>query len=100
PFYLGDQVLEKGVVFPAGSGRIPFALRDEMGEANANILINQGHENKSYNIANEIAYSFQDMADILSELAGRQVSYTDPDHGSYIDSLKVASLPELKVRAA
>jgi NAD(P)H dehydrogenase (quinone) len=100
PFYLGNQVLEKGIVFPAGNGRIPFALRDEMGEANANILINQGHENKSYNIANETAWSFQDMADILSELAGKQVSYTNPDHGSYIDSLKAAGLPELKVRAA
>lgn len=100
PFYMGNQVLEKGIVFPAGSGRIPFALRDEMGEANASILINQGHENKSYNIANETAYSFQDMADILSELAGKKVSYTDPDHGSYIDSLKATGLPELKVRAA
>jgi len=100
PFYLGNQVLEKGIVFPAGEGRIPFALRDEMGEANANILTSRGHENRSYNIANETAWSFQDMADILSTLAGKKVSYTSLGHEDYIDSLKAAGLPELRIRAA
>ncbi len=100
PFYIGKQVLEKGIVFPAGEGRIPFAFRDEMGEANANVLTSEGHENKIYNIANDVDYSFQDMADILSELAGKKITYTNPDPGSYIDSLKSAGLPELMVRAA
>jgi NAD(P)H dehydrogenase (quinone) len=94
PLYIGQQVLEKGIVFPAGEGRIPFALRDEMGEANAHVLTSEGHENKIYNIANERDYSFQDVADILSELAGRKITYQQPDHDSYIDALKAAGFPE------
>src|SRR3546814_1418751 len=65
-----------------------------MGEANANVLISEGHENKSYNIANDVNYSFQDMADILSELAKKKIIYTNPNQDSYIDSLKASGLPE------
>ena len=94
PFYIGKQMLEKGIVFPGGDGRVPFALRDEMGEANASVLISEGHENKVYNIANDTAWSFLDVADILSELAGKTITYTNIDPGSYIASLRAAGLPE------
>lgn len=100
PFYIGRQVLEKGIIFPAADGRIPFALRDEMGEANANVLMSEGHENRTYNIANEVDYSFGDIADILSGLTGNKITYTDPDQGSYINSLKAAGLPEHMVQMA
>jgi NAD(P)H dehydrogenase (quinone) len=99
-FYLGQQVLEKGVIFPAGEGRIPFALRDEMGEANANVLTGEGHEDRIYNIASDVDYSFQDLADMLSQLAGEKITYTNPDPGSYIESLKAAGLPNLKIQVA
>lgn len=100
PVYIGRQVLEKGIVFPAGEGRIPFALRDEMGEANANVLMSGGHENKRYNIASDIDYSFQNVADILSELAGKEITYTQPDHGSYMGFLRAAGFPEHMVQVA
>lgn len=83
-----------GILFPAGEGRIPFALRDGMGEANANVLTGNGHENKIYNIASDAAYSFQDMADMLTDLSGRKITYTNPDHASYLDSLRAAGIPE------
>jgi NAD(P)H dehydrogenase (quinone) len=98
PFYIGNQVLEMGIVFPAGDGRIPFALRDEMGEANANVLTGDGHENKTYNIANTIGYSFQDIADIISELTGKEIAYTNPDLGDYLEALKAKAVSEMMVK--
>ncbi|MDJ1501743.1 SDR family oxidoreductase [Xanthocytophaga agilis] len=100
PFYIGHQVLEKGVVFPAGEGRIPFALRDEMGEANANVLTTEGHEDRIYSIASEVDYSFQDIADILSELSGKRITYTNPDNTRFTESLKAAGLPNHIVQIA
>jgi NAD(P)H dehydrogenase (quinone) len=99
PFYIGKQVLEKGVIFPAGEGRIPFASRDEMGEANANVLTADGHTNKTYNIANTVNYSFQDIADIISVLTGKKIVYINPDLDSYIDTLKANAVPEMMIKA-
>jgi NAD(P)H dehydrogenase (quinone) len=58
------------------------------------VLSSEGHENEIYNIANEVHYSFQDVADMLSALAGKKVSYTEPAPGSYTDSLRAAGFPE------
>jgi NAD(P)H dehydrogenase (quinone) len=93
PVYIGRQVLEKGIVFPGGQGSIPFALRDEMGEANANVLVNEGHEKKVYNIANDVGYSFAEMVGILSAAAGRTIPYHQPEPARYIDLLTAAGLP-------
>jgi len=98
PIYIGKQVLETGIVFPAGDGRIPFALRDEMGEAIANVLTAEDHENQTYNITNTLAYSLQDMADILSKLTGKEIPYTSPDLGVYIEALKAKGVGEMMVK--
>lgn len=43
PMFLGDKetVLNNGIVFPAGNGSVPYALRSEMAEAFANVFIRQ-----------------------------------------------------------
>jgi NAD(P)H dehydrogenase (quinone) len=99
PFYIGKQVLESGIVFPAGNGRVPFTLRDEMGEAIANVITAIGHENKTYNITNTVAYTFRDIADALSELSGKAIGYTSPDINSYIDMLKAKGASEMMIKA-
>lgn len=99
PFYIGKQVMETGIIFPAGEGRVPFSLRDEMGEANANVLTRQGHENKTYNIGSPVSYSFQDIARILSDIKGNVVPYNSPDLSSYIEELKANGAPEIMIKA-
>lgn len=94
PFYVGEQVLETGIYFPAGSGAVPFALRREMGEAAANVLLQEGHENKTYEITGDTLYSFGNIATALSELSGKTVSYTDADAAEYADKLKQSDVPE------
>ena len=98
PFYIGTQVLDKGIIFPAGDGRVSFALRDEMGEANAIVLTTDGHRNKTYNIGSPASYSFADLAAMLSAISGRAIDYTSSDPDDYIDNLKAKGLPEMTIK--
>lgn len=94
PLYIGDKVLEKGIIFPGGDGKIPFAQRDEMGEAIANVLTENNHFNKVYTIANSESYSFHDMAKYLSELSGKSITYTAADPEVFLNNLKKSNFPE------
>ena len=52
PVFFGEKLLETGIYLPAGDGKGSFAIRHEMAEAAANVLVGKGHENKVYNISN------------------------------------------------
>lgn len=93
PMFLGEQVLDKGIYFPAGDTPASFALREEMAEAASMVLSGEGHENRTYHIANSEAVSFKDIAKILSEIAGRDVPYLSPDPETYRETMSKAGVP-------
>jgi NAD(P)H dehydrogenase (quinone) len=97
PMYAGAKVFETGIYIPAGNGKAPFALRREMGEAAANVLLRDGHENKTYEITGSELYSFKDVAEALSSLSGKTVVYTDADPATFPSKLKELGLPEIVV---
>lgn len=74
---LGPNVLTDGINLPGGNGKVPYALRREMGEATANLLLEDGHENKTYEITGSQSFSYTDIATVLSELSGKEVKYND-----------------------
>ena len=78
PMFVGEKVLETGVYLPAGDGKVPFATRENMAEAAAVVLTTNGHGNKEYTIAGETAHSFKDIAQMLSDITGKDVPYTSP----------------------
>ncbi|NII27684.1 SDR family oxidoreductase [Pseudoflavitalea sp. X16] len=94
PWYVGEHVFERGIYFPAGTGTVPFALRSEMGEAAANVLLQDGHENKTYSITGNNLYSFGDIASELSTLSGKTVAYTEANATDYVNQLKQFGVPE------
>ncbi|HEY5371085.1 MAG TPA: SDR family oxidoreductase [Hanamia sp.] len=76
PMYVGEKVFETGIFLPAGDGKLPFALRREMGEGTANLFLqSEQHQNKTYDITNTELYSFEDIAKVLSELSGKTITY-------------------------
>jgi len=93
PMFVGDQVLEKGIFFPAGAGKVAFVTRDEMAEAAANILTGNGHAGNEYTIANNTNYSFADVAGLLGELTGKEIQYNSPDAKVFADALVAAGVP-------
>jgi len=92
PMFMGEKVLETGIYLPAGDGKTSFATRLDMAEAAASILAGEGHENKEYVVANTNKYSLNDVATILSEISGRQITYTSPATEVYIDTLSNAGM--------
>src|SRR5258705_672976 len=97
PLFSGAKVIETGILLPTGNGKVPFALRREMGEAAANVILQNGHENKTYQITAGDLYSYGDVAKELSSLSGRTVNYADADPVAFPTQLKEFGLPEIVV---
>ena len=95
PQFIGGNVaLEKGIFLPAGNGQVSFALRSEMGEAMANVLLKEDCENKTYNFTGDKLYSFYDIVTALSELTGNDLKYTDISEDTFTGMMKQRNLPE------
>jgi NAD(P)H dehydrogenase (quinone) len=92
--FSGETFLETGIFFPAGDGKLPWVARVEMGEAAAVVLTTSGHENKNYAITADTAYSFAEIADMVSTITGYEVKYLNPDLNSYINGLVKAGVPK------
>jgi NAD(P)H dehydrogenase (quinone) len=93
-FIGGNMALERGIFLPAGDGKVSFALRSEMGEAMANVLLNEKIENKIYNFTGDKTYSFYDIATVLTELSGKEVKYTNVETETFVEMMKQRDLPK------
>ena len=99
-FYIGRKAFETGVRVPEGNGKVAPASRDNLTEAQAVILTSAGHKNKSYALTGDPAISFADVAQILSEIHGKAVSYIAVSNKQYIANLVAAGLPEAAAQFA
>jgi NAD(P)H dehydrogenase (quinone) len=93
-FIGGAGALDRGIFLPAGDGVVSYALRSEMGEAMANVLLKVSTGNKIYNFTGNTLYSFNDIATALSELTSKEVKYTDVDATAFAGMMKQRNLPD------
>jgi NAD(P)H dehydrogenase (quinone) len=94
PLFSGKNILDEGISIPAGDGKTPFLPITEMAEAIAVVLTTPGHENKEYVIAAETAFSFAEVAALLSDITGKRIKYHQPTVSLYIARLVHAGFPE------
>jgi NAD(P)H dehydrogenase (quinone) len=95
PQFIGGKIaLEKGIFLPAGEGKVSFALRSEMGEAMANVLLEAKNESNIYNFTGDKSYSFYDIATILTELSGNEIKYSNVETNVFESMMKQRNLPE------
>lgn len=94
PMFIGEQVLETGVFFPAGEGRVAYASRTDLAEAISKIVLSDTYDNQSLPLTNTENYSYADVAKILSELSGKEVAYVSPTPKDFEETLKGFGLPE------
>ena len=74
PGFIGADALASSTIYSAvGMGRVSYALREEIAVALAKVLTGGNHANQTYDIAPAPAYSMQDVAAILSEVARQPV---------------------------
>ncbi|MCL4066444.1 SDR family oxidoreductase [Pseudomonas sp. GX19020] len=93
----GPKALTDGLSLPGGAGRVPYALRAEMGEAAANLLLGEGHEGKTYNITGSDAWSYGDIAAGLSRLTGRAIGYQDIPEEALTAGMRAAGIPDFVI---
>jgi len=98
PQFVGKTVFESGIHLPIGFGKVAFALRDELGEAIANALLESDCSNRIYTLTGSETYSFNDVAATLTRLSGKQVKYTSAEQIAFGAQLKERGLPEMMIQ--
>jgi len=92
--YAGCHPLEKGVLTPAGTGKAAYASREDLAEAHAIVLSEDGHDYKDYALYGGPAVSFTDIAQILSDISGKPVPFHVLSDQDYIAQLVSLGLSE------
>lgn len=93
PMFIGQQAADTGVYWPAGNGKLAAALRDDMAESAANVLISDVHYGKTYSISGNTNISFTDVASTLGSISGKNVGYISPSGEEYIATVTKAGMP-------
>jgi NAD(P)H dehydrogenase (quinone) len=97
PWFTGATVLEMGINVPGGQGKVAYALRSDMGEAIAKVLLGDTCDNRIYHFTGAESYSFNDVAAALTELSGRPVAYTDVESSVLAARMRERGVPELVI---
>lgn len=94
PGFVGEKILETGVIFlPAGDGKVSAVLRSEMAEAAAEILVGSNHEGKVYDFTNTEAFSYKEVAQVITEITGKTINYVSPTPEEYTQTLAQYGVP-------
>ncbi|MDF2958327.1 MAG: NmrA family transcriptional regulator [Paenibacillus sp.] len=91
---LGASVEHGAVVTNTGSGRINSVSRSDLALAAAAVLTGEDHENKTYTLVSNETWSFDDLAEIISEVTGKKVVHQTVSFDEQKQILIGAGLPE------
>lgn len=97
-FFVNKEHMEKGISLPVGDGKVAFTLRADQAEAMANVLLDEDFGNKTYQFTNNETFSFFDVANILSELSGKEIKYTPIEITTFEETMKQRGLPEVIIK--
>ncbi|RYY11330.1 MAG: SDR family oxidoreductase, partial [Cytophagaceae bacterium] len=93
PYYVGKDVRTTGLNLPGGQGRVPYALRSDLGEAIANALLTSPCANTTFVLTGREAYSFDDVAAGLTTVYGQPVPYTAVEPAALAAQMQAQGYP-------
>lgn len=94
PDIIGNAIESGAIYYSAGNAKINFAARMDMAEANAVVLSDiTNHQNKIYEITSGRAYTFTDIAEMLSSITGKEIKYTDVPIEALKENIVKAGMP-------
>jgi uncharacterized protein YbjT (DUF2867 family) len=96
--YAGETIKSQNSFYlPLGEGKISLVdIRDVAGVA-AIILTEKGHEEKKYQITGSEALSNFQVAEILSQVLGRKITYVDIPEETARQAMKDIGVPEIQI---
>ena len=86
--------LEHGVTQAAGEGKVASAARADYAAAAVAVLTGEGHENSTYELSGDTAWTFAEYAAEVSKQSGKDVPYNAVPVEVFIGILTGAGLPE------
>lgn len=87
-------VVEHGTFYGSGgNGKIASASRADFAIVDAEVLVTEGHEGKTYELAGDEIFTLSDFAKTLSEVAGKEVNYQNLPVDEYAKVLEDVGLP-------
>lgn len=70
---LKENVKSGTIMTNTQNGKVNSVCRSELALAAATVLTEDGHENKEYNLVSNHPWSFDELAEVLSEVSGKSV---------------------------
>jgi len=82
------------IALATGKGKVASASRTEYAEAAAKVLTGEGHAGKIYELTGPMAWDFNELAKVATELVGRPVTYQAQTAAERQKVLVSVGLPE------
>ncbi|WP_407268571.1 SDR family oxidoreductase [Radiobacillus sp. PE A8.2] len=91
---LAASIENGAIVTNAGAGRINTVNRADLAKGTAAILASEGHENKTYNFVSSTTWSFDELAEVVTKVTGKNVKHTVVSYEEQVKLLTSIGLPE------
>jgi uncharacterized protein YbjT (DUF2867 family) len=75
------------IFVPAGKGKTSFIDVRDIAAVAVKVMTEPGHENKAYDLTGSSALDYYEVAEIFTNVLGRQIVYTDPSIFKYALSM-------------
>ncbi|WP_235613012.1 SDR family oxidoreductase [Paenibacillus sp. LC231] len=80
---------------PAGKAKVSFIDTRDIGEASALVLMDsENHQNRGYTLTGSEAITYQQAADILSDVLDRRITYSNPSSGTFKKTIIARGIPK------
>jgi uncharacterized protein YbjT (DUF2867 family) len=97
---VAPTVAAQGKIYqPFKDGKLGMIDARDIGEVAAKVLTEEGHEGKVYTLTGPAAISFYDVAEALSEVVGKEVSYIDVSLEKAKEAMLNRGIPEWRADA-
>ncbi|TFC93188.1 SDR family oxidoreductase [Cryobacterium sinapicolor] len=89
-----DGIREQGEIYlPAARARTAFVDARDIGRVAARVFTEPGHLRTAYTLSGEQSLNYDQVAEILSEVLGRRITYARPSSGDYLARLAEQGAP-------
>jgi len=92
---LAASVQAGALIGCAGNGQIASASRQDYADAAAVVLTSEGHDNKTYELAGDEAYTLSKLAQIVSTQTGKNIPYINMPASEYAVALEKVGLTKM-----
>lgn len=94
---ISDAVKSGALNAPVGEGRVAAITRADCAKAAAVVLTTDGHQNKIYEITGSEQIGWNNLAEIASEISGKEIVYTPDSEEAYKSKLIAMGMPEIQI---